>query len=108
MARRDEARGSLHREGRHGAAWIHAAMIRTPFRILFGLAFALCIVLLAPSAFAHKPSDSYLTLEVDGAKVHGRWDIAIRDLDYALDLDGDGDGKITWAELREHQQEVAS
>lgn len=77
-------------------------------RALVAFATALVVVLLAPRALAHKPSDSYLTLEVEAAKVHGRWDIAIRDLDYALDLDADGDGKITWSELREHQQEVAS
>jgi len=40
-------------------------------------------------AFAHKPSDSYLTLEVTGAHVEGRWDIALRDLDYTIGLDAD-------------------
>ena len=29
-----------------------------------------------------------------------RWDIALRDLDVALDLDADGDGKLTWGEVR--------
>lgn len=75
---------------------------------LLGAVAALVVLLFAPQALAHKPSDSYLTLEVEGAVVHARWDIAIRDLEYALDLDGDGDGKITWGELREHQQEVGS
>ena len=75
---------------------------------LLGSVVALVVLLFAPQAFAHKPSDSYLSLEVEGAVVHARWDIAIRDLEYALDLDGDGDGKITWGELREHQQEIAS
>ena len=49
---------------------------------------------------AHKPSDSYLSLDVDGTRVTGRWDIALRDLDVALGLDADGDGRITWGELR--------
>jgi hypothetical protein len=51
-------------------------------------------------AWAHKPSDSYLSLEVKAGQVDGRWDIALRDLDYAIGLDGNGDGAITWGELR--------
>jgi hypothetical protein len=82
--------------------------VRALVRRLAVLSFALAVLLFAPRALAHKPSDSYLTLEVEGAVVHARWDIAIRDLDYALDLDADGDGKITWGELREHQPEVAA
>ena len=77
-------------------------------RALLGAVVTIAVLLVAPSALAHKPSDSYLSLQVDGSVVHARWDVAIRDLDYALDLDGDGDGKITWGELREHQPEVAS
>lgn len=30
----------------------------------------------------------------------GRWDIALRDIDFALGLDSNGDGDITWGELR--------
>lgn len=52
------------------------------------------------SALAHKPSDSYLTLSLDEAGMHGRWDIALRDLDFAIGLDGDADGRITWGETR--------
>jgi hypothetical protein len=32
--------------------------------------------------------------------VDGRWDIALRDLEQAVGLDGDGDGAITWGELK--------
>lgn len=51
-------------------------------------------------AAAHKPSDSYLTLTVDGTAVTGRWDVALRDLEYALGLDADDDGRLTWTEVR--------
>jgi hydrogenase/urease accessory protein HupE len=54
----------------------------------------------APLATAHKPSDSYLTLHVDGAAVTGHWDIALRDLDSALDLDRNRDNRIDWGEVR--------
>lgn len=58
------------------------------------------LTLFAATASAHKPSDSYLTLVVDGVTIHGRWDIALRDLSFIMDVDADGDGKITWAELQ--------
>ena len=53
----------------------------------------------AGSAQAHKPSDAHLQLAVDGDVVRGRLDVAVRDLDAALALDRDGDGRITWGEL---------
>ena len=68
----------------------------------------LCSLLLAGTAAAHKPSDSYLTLAADGAVLTGRWDIALRDLDVALGLDADGDGHITWGELRSRHADIAS
>ena len=76
--------------------------------MLVQVALAFVVLLVATRASAHKPSDSYLTLAVDGSVIHTRWDIALRDLDYALGLDSDGDGKITWAELRAQSPEVAS
>jgi hypothetical protein len=56
---------------------------------------------------AHKPSDSYLNIRVDGDRVSGRWDIALRDLDWALGLDVNGDGAITWGEVRTRHSEIA-
>ena len=72
------------------------------------LALALVLVCAARSALAHKPSDSYLAITVGDARFSGQWDIALRDLDYALGLDSDGDGKITWGELRAKHAEIAS
>jgi hypothetical protein len=51
-------------------------------------------------ADAHKASDSYLQLTAAPAQLDVRWDIALRDLDVALDLDSDADGKLTWGEVR--------
>jgi len=69
---------------------------------------ALCGLLLAGNAAAHKPSDSYLTLAAKGAVISGRWDIALRDLDLAIGLDADGDGRITWGELRARHADIAN
>ncbi len=57
------------------------------------------IVAVAAPAWAHKPSDAHLALAVDGTRVTGRLDVAVRDLDGALGLDADGNGEITWGEL---------
>ena len=59
-------------------------------------------------AQAHKPSDSYLTLSQpsQGVAIDGQWDIALRDLQHAIGLDTNGDGAITWGELKAHRFEV--
>jgi HupE / UreJ protein len=61
----------------------------------------------APAA-AHRPSDSYLALSLRGDHLAGQWDIALRDLDYAIGLDADGNGEITWAEVKAKHQEIAA
>src|SRR6476620_5324780 len=65
-------------------------------------------LLFAQSACAHKPSDSYLTVRVDGAVINGQWDISLRDLDFAIGLDANGDAQITWGEVRAKQSEIAA
>jgi hypothetical protein len=67
----------------------------------------LLVCLLPGLALAHKPSDSYLTLDLAGERVGGRWDIALRDLEYALGLDLDEDGAITWGELQARHAAIA-
>ena len=63
---------------------------------------------LARAAHAHKPSDSLLALSPGAGGGSGRWDIAIRDLDDVLVLDADGDGRVTWGELRAREAEVTA
>ena len=59
-------------------------------------------------AMAHKASDSYLSLQVKGQDVAGQWDIALRDVDFALGLDVNGDGDITWGEVKARHADIAS
>lgn len=67
------------------------------------------LMLLHPiCGWAHKPSDSYLSLNVGAQETRGQWDIALRDLEYALGLDADGDGAITWGELRARHDVIAA
>ena len=72
-------------------------------RCLFGL-----VLLLSLPVMAHKASDSYLVLDVKGSEVSGQWDIALRDIDFALGLDRDGSGEITWGELRARHADIAA
>jgi hypothetical protein len=70
---------------------------------------SLPLLLAASIAQAHSASDAYLTLSVDGADestLHGQWDIALRDLDFVLRLDDDGDGELTWGEVKRHQASI--
>lgn len=69
----------------------------------------LCLlVLCAAPASAHKPSDSYLNLKPDGKQIDGQWDIALRDLDFAIGLDANGDAAITWGEVKAKHAEIAA
>jgi hypothetical protein len=62
----------------------------------------------ANPALSHKASDAYLTLERDGTSLRGQWDIALRDLDNAIGLDANGDGDITWGEVRARHADIAA
>jgi hypothetical protein len=67
--------------------------------LFFALLFAL-------PAFAHKPSDSYLTVQAQDERLQIRWDIALRDLDYVLQLDRDGNGELSWGEVRQRGDDI--
>jgi hypothetical protein len=72
------------------------------------LALALVLLATGPAA-AHKPSDAYLRLAIDpGAAPHGSLDVALRDLDLVVGLDGNGDGAITWGELKARHPAIAA
>jgi hypothetical protein len=59
-------------------------------------------------ALADKFSDSYLSLSISGDRIDGQWDIALRDLEAAVGLDRDGNGEITWDEVRSRHDAIAA
>ncbi len=71
-------------------------------------AFVALMSLISLSAHAHKASDSYLTLDLRDEPPTLRWDIAVRDVEYAVGLDRDQDRAITWRELRTRHAEIAA
>lgn len=73
-------------------------------RALLGLALLLASLL----AHAHAPSTSYLTLRGEENRIAIRWDIALRDLDHVLQLDRDGNGELTWGEVRQRASAIES
>jgi hypothetical protein len=50
-------------------------------------------------ACAHSASTAYLRVEPDERGAAIEWRVALRDLDVLLDLDADGDGRLTWGEV---------
>jgi hypothetical protein len=76
------------------------------FLIIFSV--FLVAIFASKSALAHKPSDSYLTMsaQAGASNVTVRWDIALRDLDYVLQLDRDNDGALTWGEVRARGDDI--
>jgi hypothetical protein len=88
-------------------------------RMLYLLCIATASMCISPSIFAHKASDSYLTLERHDAtapdtpqRISGRWDIALRDLDIAIGIDenadGVADGVLQWQEIKAKHTAIAS
>jgi hypothetical protein len=86
-----------------------AAPSRTAVVPILTLLFAMAV---PRPVCAHSASDAFLSLTSDGptsighSEIHGQWDISLRDLDFVLRLDDDGDGRVTWGEVRSHQAAI--
>lgn len=66
---------------------------------LLAFVLAAAALLCGVPAQAHKASDAYLQLRQTAGQATLRVDVALRDLDLALDLDADLDGRLTWGEV---------
>jgi len=73
-----------------------------------GLICLLWLVLLPATVFAHKPSDSYLTLDLRAMPPQLRWDIALRDLEQAIGIDRNGDHQLSWGEVQQAHAAIAN
>ena len=70
---------------------------------------------LAPSAFAHSTSTSFLILDLPGsdgpaaaAPLEVRWDLSIHDIVWTIFIDADYDGEVTWKELKDARPALTS
>ncbi len=79
---------------------------------LRGLIVALVLLgaaALPATALAHKESDAYVDLHTDPANLNallGQFDVALRDLDFAIGIDSNHDGNITWGEVKAHRDAI--
>jgi hypothetical protein len=58
-------------------------------------------------AHAHVASNSFLVGHVAGQDITGSIELAVRDIELAVGVDANGDGKVTWGELRAADRQVA-
>ncbi len=74
----------------------------------FRIVLALALLAAATSAHAHVASNGFLSLQVEGARVDGALELAVRDAEIAVGLDADHDGQVTWGEARAAQGALVS
>src|SRR5579863_2031473 len=61
---------------------------------------ALALLLLSPLAQAHIASNGFVVVQVQGQQLRGSIELAVRDVELAIGVDANHDGKVTWGELR--------
>jgi hypothetical protein len=75
----------------------------------FGLAaIAAVLALAAGPVGAHAVSTAYLRLDAAAAQPTLQVDLPLRDLEDAVGLDADGDGRITWGEVRAAESQIGA
>lgn len=72
------------------------------------LLLAVILSLLSGIAAAHKPSDSYMTLDLRQPQTTLRWDMALRDLEQTVGIDTDNDRQLTWGEVTLAREAIES
>ncbi len=73
------------------------------------LAIVLSVAVLGAcnDAAAHSASTAYLAVTRSGAELAVQWEIALRDLDYAIGLDAAADGGLSWGALKARHGAIA-
>jgi hypothetical protein len=66
----------------------------------------LLLLLLSSTASAHISSSGFLVIQVEGQSLKGSMELAIRDVELAVGVDANHDGKVTWGELRANETEL--
>ena len=94
----------------HRAPVASAATRATGARSLARLLLAMFALAVPLAAHAHATSTSYLTADATSREgdVQLTWDVAVADVHWALGLDEDGDGRITWREVESRRDDIAT
>jgi hypothetical protein len=64
------------------------------------------MLLLAPAAWAHVASNGFVVVQVHGQQLNGSIELAVRDVELAIGVDANRDGKVTWGELRASEPQL--
>jgi hypothetical protein len=67
----------------------------------------LLVLVLVSAAHAHIASNGFLVANVTGNEVAGSMELAVRDVELAVGIDTDRDGRVTWGELRDGAPQLA-
>ncbi|MDB6086127.1 MAG: HupE/UreJ family protein [Gammaproteobacteria bacterium] len=79
----------------------------TPLRGNLGALGLLILSTWSCSAGAHVASNGFLVVRVTGQDIAGSAELAVRDIELAVGADANGDGRVTWGELRTAEPQVA-
>jgi hypothetical protein len=58
------------------------------------------MLMLSSAASAHVASNGFLVVQVHGEQLSGSIELAVRDVELAIGVDANRDGKVSWGELR--------
>ncbi len=83
-----------------GARTHRRQMARAGMRWLPTCACLVLALITALPAQAHVSSNGFLTVNVSGRDLTGSVELAVRDVELAVGVDADHDGRVTWGELR--------
>ena len=100
------AKGSRFEE----AVPVRAASLRQLARAVRRLWVSLVMLAASAGAHSHATSTSYLVADgtANDRDVKVTWDVAVADVHWALTLDDNGDGRITWSEIDRRRDDVAA
>lgn len=70
------------------------------------MTFTVLITLIGADARAHSFSDSFLSIDNASAVLRSEWHLSLQDLEVAVGLDMNRDGRVTWSEIRNRRDDV--
>lgn len=76
-------------------------------RLLISILLSVALLFATAPVFAHQLSTAYANLQINSQGViTGEWQVRLYDLEQAIGVDVDGDGKLRWQELQARAENV--
>jgi len=64
------------------------------------------LFMLPVCTYGHSSSEAYLSLQIKANQASGAWEFSLRDLEYVVGVDANGDGKITWNDIKQRETAI--